>query len=170
MAAKKYLELASGRIKQKAATVTSAGAGNDGDLVALDATGKLDTTVMPVGFGSDTSSITASETLAAGDFVNVWDDASTPKIRKADATTEGKEADGFVLAAVTSGNPGTVYFEGTNNQLTSLTIGARYYLNTTAGGVTTTPPSTTANIVQYVGRAISATEISFEPGPAITVA
>lgn len=170
MAAKKFLRNIAGRITEVVATVVSAGAGNDGDIVALDSTGRLDNSVMPVGIGADTKSITASENLSAGDWVNIWNDAGTTKVRKADATTEGKEADGFVLSAVTSGNPATVYFEGTNNQNSGLTLGARYYLSTTAGGETATAPSTSGNVVQYLGKAVSATEISFEPDQPITVA
>lgn len=167
--AQKFLALVSGRLKELASLVVSAGAGDAGKIPALDGTGKLDNSVMPVGVGSDSKAIVASEALAAGDFINIWDDAGTPKVRKADATSEGKEADGFVLAGVTLGANATVYFEGTNTQLSTLTIGGRYYLNTTAGTVTATAPAATGNVVQYLGRAISATEISFEPSPAITV-
>ena len=170
MAAKKFLRNVAGRITEIIATVVSAGAGNDGDIPALDATGKLDSSVMPIGIGADTKSITASEALSAGDWVNVWDNAGTLSARKADATVAGKEADGFVLAAVTSGNPATVYFEGTNTQNAGLTLGGRYYLHTTAGGETTTAPSASGNVVQYLGKAISTTEISFEPDQPITVA
>lgn len=162
MAAKKYISFITGRLREIAATVVSLGAGNGGDLVALDDTGRLDASVLPVGLGADTATIAAFENLAAGDFVNVFDDAGTQKVRKADATTEGKEADGFVLSTATAGANALVYFEGSNTQRTGLTVGARYYLATTAGGVTTTPPSATGNVVQYLGRAISATAIAFE--------
>ena len=94
----------------------------------------------------------------------------TAKARKADATTAGKEANGFVLSAVTLGNNATVYFDGTDTQLSSLTPGAVYYLATTAGGVTDTPPSGSGNVLQRVGRALSATELTFEPGEPITLA
>lgn len=171
MAAKSFLRIVTGRITEIVATVISAGAGNDGDIVALDATGRLDTSVMPVGIGADTASITASENLSAGDFVNVWDSSGTIKVRKADATAAGKESDGFVLSSATSGNPALVYFEGTNTQLTSLTLGARYYLDSTAGAaVATTPPSASGNVVQYLGRAISATALSFEPSEGVILA
>lgn len=170
MAAKKFLRNIAGRITEVVGVVVSAGAGNDGDIPALDSTGKLDTSVMPTGIGADTKSITASESLSAGDWVNVWDDAGTIKVRKADATTAGKEADGFVLSAVTSGNAATVYFEGTNTQNSGLTLGARYYLHTTAGSETSTAPSGSGNVVQYLGKAVSATEIAFEAGEPITLA
>lgn len=168
--ADKPIHLVSGRLTQVEATVSSAGVGNAGDIVALDGTGKLDLTVMPVGLGADLKSIIASESLASGDFVAVWNDTGTPKARKADATTAGKEADGFVKDAVTSGQSALVYFEGANTSLTGLTPGARYYLHTTAGGVSSTPPSASGNVVQYLGRAISTTELSFEPDVGILLA
>ncbi|MGQ0621849.1 MAG: hypothetical protein ACT4QA_18335 [Panacagrimonas sp.] len=168
MAAKKYLSFLAGRTKEVTATVVSAGAANDGDLPALDSTGRLDTSVMPVGIGADTASIVASEALSAGDFVNVFDNAGSIRVRKADATTEGKEADGFVLEAVASAATATVYFEGSNTQRSGLTLGAFYYLGTTAGGVTTTAPTATGNVAMLVGRAISATTISFEPSAPVT--
>jgi hypothetical protein len=151
-------------------TITSAGAGDSGKVVQLDAAGRIDTSMMPVGVGADTATVATSENLAAGDIVNIWNDGGTAKARKADATAEGKEAIGFVLAGVTSPANATVYFEGTITGLTSLTPGARYYASTTAGAVTATAPSTAANVVQLVGTAITSTTLSFEPGNPITIA
>ena len=168
--AQKFLRLLSGVISELEGLVTSAGAGDAGKIPALDATGKLDNSLMPVGIGADSKILPASENLAAGDLVNVWNDSGTAKARKADATTAGKEANGFVLSAVTLGNNATVYFDGTDTQLSSLTPGAVYYLATTAGGVTDTPPSGSGNVLQRVGRALSATELTFEPGEPITLA
>jgi len=125
--------------------------------------------MMPVGIGADTATITASETLAAGNWVNVWNDASTAKVRKADATTAGKEAHGFVLAAFSSGAPATVYFEGANTAVTGLTPGPQF-LNTTAGGATGTAPSGSGNVVQNVGVATSATSLNFQLGTPIVLA
>lgn len=142
---------------------SSAGAGDAAKLPLLDANGRLDNTMMPVGIGADTASIVTSENLTAGNLVNIYDNAGTPTARKADATTTGKEAHGFVLAGTTSPAAATVYFEGRITGLTSLTPGARQYLNTTAGGLTSTAPSTTGNVVQCVGTAVTATELNFEP-------
>lgn len=50
---------------------SSAGAGDAGKVVALDGSGRIDNTMMPVGIGADTATITASEALSAGDFVNI---------------------------------------------------------------------------------------------------
>ena len=168
MAAKKFLRLVAGVFTEIAATVTSSGASNDGDLVALDSSGRLDNSVMPVGIGADTKSIPASEALAAGDWVNVWNSTGA-KVRKADATTAGKEAHGFVLSAVVSGNPATVYFEGTNTQVTGQTPGP-VYLQTTAGTGGATIPSASGNVVQNLGVALSATEVNFERGTPVVLA
>lgn len=148
---------------------TSAGAGDAGKLPKLDASGKLDNTMMPTGVGADSQSITASEALTAGP-VNVWNDTGTLKVRKADATTAGKEANGFVTGSVSNGASATVYFDGTMTGLTGLTIGADYFLSTTAGGYVTTAPSSSGNIVQRVGKALSTTTMSFQPSNPITLA
>ena len=168
MAAKKFLRLVNGVLTEIFGVQTSAGAGNAGDLVSLDDSGRIDNSMMPVGIGADTATITASETLAAGDWVNVWSDSGA-KVRKADATTAGKEAHGFVLAAVTSGNPATVYFEGTNTQVSGQTPGP-VFLQTTAGVGGPTVPSASGNVVQQIGVAVSATAVNFERGVPVTLA
>lgn len=148
---------------------SSAGAGDSGKIPALDGTGRLDSTFMPVGIGADTASIVASENLAAGDFVNVYNSTGA-KVRKADATAEGKEAHGFVLSAVTLGNPATVYFEGTNTAVTGQTPGV-VYLSTTAGQAVSSVSSYVAgNVVQVIGFAVSATAINFQSRSALTLA
>ena len=168
MAAKKFIRLVAGALTEIAGVVTSAGAGNDGDIPALDATGRLDTSVMPVGIGADTAAITASEALAAGDFVNIWDSTGF-KVRKADATVAGKEAHGFVLAAVASAATATVYLEGPNTQVTAQTAG-KVYLQTTAGIGGSTVPSASGNVVQIIGVATSATVTNFSYTPPVTLA
>lgn len=167
--ADKYIKLSNGRLAEQAAVETSAGAGDAGKIVALSGDGRLDPSVMPAGIGADVATVVASENLSAGDFVNIWDDAGSVKVRKADSSSAGYEADGFVLDAVTSGQNASVYFEGRNTGKSGLTIGARYYLGAT-GGVTTTPPSAGGNVVQFLGRAISATAITFEGTDGVIVA
>lgn len=140
---------------------TSAGAGDSGKLPSLDGSGRLDNSFMPVGIGADTAAIATSETLAAGDFVNIWDSTGA-KVRKADATTAGKEAHGFVLSAFTHPTTATVYFEGTNTAVSGKTPGVQF-LQTTAGTSGSTAPSSSGNVVQKLGVAVSATAINFEP-------
>jgi len=152
------------------ATNTSSGAGDADKIPQLDAAGLLSLTMMPVGIGPDTKSVVTSENLAAGNLVNVWNDGGTLKARKADATAEGKEANGFVLAGVTSPTAALVYFDGIITGLSSLTPGARYYLDTTAGGIVSTALTGSGNVDQFVGVAVSDTELSFEPDDGITIA
>lgn len=168
MAAKKYLSMVSGLITEIAGIVTSAGAGDDGKFPVLDATGKLDNSFMPPGIGADTQVITASEALAAGDLVNVWNSTGA-KVRKADATVSGKEAHGFVLAAVLSSGAATVYFEGSNTGVTGLTPGVQY-LQTTAGTAGATPPSGSGNVVQRVGFATAAAVLNFNSEEPVVLA
>lgn len=147
---------------------SSAGAGDSGKVVALDAGGRIDSTMMPLGIGADTGIVTASEALAAGDLVNIWSSAGG-KARKADASVAGKEAHGFVQAAVANGAPATVYFEGTNVNVTGQTPGP-VFLSTTAGLATTTAPSAPGNVVQRVGFAVSATAFNFQSQPPVVLA
>lgn len=169
MAAPRYLNLVSG-VQTQVVAATAGGAGNEEKIPALDATGLLALTMMPTGLGPDVETIQASENLAAGDFVQVWDNAGATRVRKADASN-GRAADGFVIAAVTSGQNATVYFEGSNTQLSSLTGGTIYYLSAiTAGAVTATPPSTAGQIVQRLGKAVSATRLNAEMAAPVTLA
>lgn len=166
---KKFIKNNAGTLTEEAALIDSAGAGDAHRLVALDASGRIDASMMPSGIGADTASVASSENLAAGDLVNVWNDAGSPKVRKADATTAGKEAHGFVLAAVTSPANATVYFEGTNAQVTGMTAGP-LFLSTTPGLATSTAPSAAGNVVQRVGLATAATSMNFEAGTPVVLA
>jgi len=202
MAASKLLDIVSGQLTQRAASQTSAGAGDAGKVVALTddgylsetmfplgevvdesagvgdagkvvklgADGLIDDSMMPVGFGADTASILTSENLSAGDLVNVYSDGGVAKCRKADATSAGKEANGYVLASTTSGQNASVYFEQRITGLSGLTDGSIYYLSTTAGGYTTTEPSSSGNVVQRIGRAVSDSVLLFMPGDPVTLA
>ena len=194
MAAPRFLAWLSGRFKQVAAIATSAGAGDadkipatgaggyldpsllnaaetgNSKVVMTKSDGTLDSSIMPSGIGADTATVTTSEDLASGDLVNIYDNAGTATARKADADAEGKECHGFVLAASTSGNNATVYFEGKITGLSGKTPGARQYMSTTAGQLTESCPSTSGNVAQCVGVAVSATVVSFEAQEPVTVA
>lgn len=168
--ANRYLKQVSGVLTEQEATVVSAGAGDAGEIVALDAAGRLDTSVMPSGIGADTSSIQASEALTAGNLVNIHDVAAAFRVRKADAAGgEGKRAHGFVLAGVSGGAQATVYFEGLNTQVTSVTPGTLYLSGSTPGGFTATAPTTAGHIVQPIGVGVASTAINFEAGVPIVL-
>lgn len=194
MAAPRFLANITGRIKMVVAIVTSAGAGDAEKIpstnasgvldpsiinaattginktVLTDGTGRLDASIMPVGVGADTLSVVASEILAAGDIVSIWNNAGTANVRKADGTAEGKEVHGFVLSGFAASATALVYNEGKITGLSGLTIGARYYMTTTAGTISATAPAAAGNVSQFVGVAISATTLNFEPDEPITVA
>jgi hypothetical protein len=165
----KFIKLNNGRLTEEVveSLAQTTGAADADILVRTGTDGKLDPSLMPSGMGADVLTVTASENLSAGDFVNVHSGG----VRKADAATAGKEADGFVLDAVSSGQPATVYFEGRNTGLTALTVGARYYLSAaTAGAATDTPPAASGNVVQFLGRASEATSIAFEATDGVILA
>lgn len=199
MPAPKILKQVSGTLTEEQTVATSAGAGSADKVVALnpsglvdntmlplvaastgapdankvpklDGTGRLDGSVMPVGIGADTAQIVASEALSAGDIINVWNDAGTPKMRKADASAAGKAAMGFVLAAVANGATGTAYFEGSVTGLSGLTGGQRYLSTSTPGGTQAAAPTVANQVVQKVGFATSATVMNFNVGEPITLA
>jgi hypothetical protein len=168
--ADKYIKNNSGQLAEVEATTSSSGAGSAGKIVALDSAGKLDNTMMPTGIGATTKLAATTESLSAGDLVNLFNDSGTIKARKADASN-GRRAVGFVLSAVTSPNNATVYLDGTITGLTGLTPGAAYYLSgATAGAATATAPTTSGYISQEIGIALSATEINFEEQQPITLA
>lgn len=195
MSALKFLTLtATGVRTLVSAIVASAGAADANKVVATNASGVLadsiinaattgasktlktladgtiDASVLPSGVGADTATIVASEALAAGDVVNIWSNTGVANVRKADATTAGKRAHGFVLAAVALNGSATVYFEGRNTQVTGKTPGATQFLSTTPGLTTETAPSAAGNVVQDLGEAYSATAINFEAQAPITLA
>lgn len=168
--ADKPIQVINGKLTQVEATVISTGVAQAGDIPALDSNGKLDVSVLPTGVGPNVKVILASENIGAGKYVNIYDNAGTPNVRLAD-NSNSREAHGFVKDAVTSGSNATVYFEGTNDDLSGLTPGARQYLGT-AGGVTVTPPTFGggAQISQLVGTAISATEIDTDIDDCVVLA
>ena len=161
MAVNKYIVNSAGTLTEQVAPAISAGAADAGKLPALNSSGKLDSTFMPSGVGADTDAIAASEALSAGAYVNVWNNSGVFNVRNADATVVGKEAHGYVLAAFASSATATVYFEGTNTQVTGQTAG-RVYLSTTPGIGSATAPSGSGNVVQVIGYAVAATQVNFQ--------
>ncbi len=161
MAGNKYISLTTaGQQQEVSAVQSSAGAGDAGKIPALDASGVLDSTMLPPGTGSASQTFTASEALTAGALVNIF----TSGVRNANATDGTKPAMGFVTASFASAATATVFFPGQIvTGLTGLTVGAPVFLSATAGAVTNTAPVTAGNLVQQVGYALSATSIVFQP-------
>lgn len=167
MAAPRFLQLVAGRITEIIAVATG-GAGSEEKIVSTDASGRIDSTLMPTGIGADTANVLASEALAAGDLVNVYNNAGTANVRKADATAAAKEAHGFVLQAVSSGSQATVYFEGTDAGQTGMTPGPQFLSTSTPGRVQAAAPTVAGQIVQKVGFATAAGALNFQYNEPIT--
>jgi hypothetical protein len=137
---------------------TSTGASDSGEFIVAGPSGTIDPSFFPNGFGPDVTTFVAGEALTAGNFVYI---NATGQVLKADAALPAKAARGYVLSNVANAANATVYFDEANTAVTGLTPGATYYLSTTPGGVTTTPPATNGSgqIIQELGFASSATNI-----------
>lgn len=162
MTTNRFMTLINGIRTIVTAISTSAGATDANKIVATETTGRLHISLMPTGIGASTEVVTTSEALAAGDLVNIWNNAGTRNVRKADAGN-GRFANGFVTASVASAQPATVFLQGQNTAVTGQVAGTILFLSaTTPGAVTATAPSAVGNIVQEVGIALSATSLLFE--------
>lgn len=164
MAVQKLLALSGAKRKEIVPVTSSAGAADGGKIAALDlTTGKWHPSLLPAGVGPEIRSIMTSEALIIGP-VNIYNNAGTLNVRKADATSEAKKADGFVLQSYLSGVLADVYIEdGIISGLVGLTIGAEYFLGDTPGTIVAAAgiPTVAGHIIQPLGKALSATELQF---------
>jgi len=121
-------------------------------------------------YGDRAQAMTAMEALAADDFVHIHVEAGAAKLRKADASDDTRPCEGYVPAAIADDAVGTVLLPGTViDTLAGLTPGSTYYLSTAAGGITDVAPSGAGELVQVVGKALSATKLLFNPQAGITL-
>lgn len=159
MAGNKYLSVGSAGEQQEVTSVqASAGAGDASKIVALNAAGLIDQTMLAE---AQTISILPSEALSAGAFINIYNNAGVTSARNADNTAVAKKAHGFVTAGYASGVAATVFLsDGPNTAVTALTVGVEYFLGT-AGGIVVgaSIPTSTGSIVQRLGVSKSATEL-----------
>ena len=144
------------------------GAGSANAIPALGVNGTFDVTMLPSGVGPDTYLMTASEAITAGSLVNIWNNSGAFGVRNADNSATGKEAHGFVLAAVAANAQATVYLGGINTSASGLTPGDQFL--GAAGATTATPPTAAGAVVQRVGVALAATALQFDPLPPILLA
>jgi len=111
----------------------------------------------------------ASEDVGSGLFGNIHSSTGA-KVRKANATDGTKPCDCYVPTAITSGDDGTVYGPGCLiSGLSGLTAGADVWLDATGGGWTHTAPSGAGNLVQRLGKAVSSTQMFFNPQPGVVL-
>jgi hypothetical protein len=158
MAAPKYLkrDATSGHVSEVISTETGPAAEV---VVSTTSGGTIDPTLLPV---SGASSAIAGENIPAGGYVYIKLSGSpaVPSLFKAVWSSGGNQAIGFVLTSWTTGQTATYYDSGANSGLTGLTVGSRYYGDsTTAGGVTTTVPTGAGTISQFLGTASSTTSL-----------
>jgi hypothetical protein len=166
--AHKFVQYWNGFLQEFLPLKQSSGAGDADKIVATGADGRIDPSLMPTGFESQVKLFPASEDLAAGNLVNIWDDSGTLKLRVADASLS-RPADGYVKSAALTGANASMYLEGVNNQVSGLTVGRVWLGN--AGAVTNTPPvSGSGGISQIVGSTLATTELEFEPNDPVILA
>ena len=163
MAVQHFFAMVAGKLTRVFGIQSSAGASDGGKIPALDDTGRLSTTMMPVGVGPATQNVVTSEAIGAGKYVNLYSNAGVITARLAD-NSNAREAHGFVVTAFSSGATALVYpMDSPNTALSTLTPGAEYWLGT-AGGVLSTPLDATdagnaGKVSQQLGVAKSATEM-----------
>lgn len=155
-----YLAPDSSGVPQSTPFLTSSsGAGDAGKPVQTDTNGQLHPTLFGNVSRASTGG-TAAESISAGAHVYFASDG----VRNADASDTAKAATHYVEAAYSVGATVTAYSEGVQTGLTGLTTNASYFLSgSTPGAATTTPPTTSGHIVQFLGKAKSTTERTFQP-------
>jgi hypothetical protein len=109
-----------------------------------------------------TITATAGEALAFGDFVYYkWSDK---KVWKASASTYATaRTRGIVVQAITADGTGKILIDGIIRNDTWTWTSAEVWLSTTAGVGTSTQPSTKGNQIQFLGTALTATQLLFKP-------
>lgn len=164
----KILTLLNGRPTNVTPITVSAGAASAAQVFQTDATGKIDSSFMPVGVMADSVLITAFEALSAGDYVNIYSNAGTANVRRAQASSLTLEAHGYVLSAVAAAGVATVYYDDNNTSVTGLTPGLQFLSDTAFGKSQIAPPTVAGTIVQIVGIASSATAVHVRFGDSYT--
>lgn len=109
-----------------------------------------------------TFDLVAAETIAAGQLVGI-NSAGTLNLADADATHSASatnRAIGFAVRGGAAGATIAVSPIGTVSGLSGLTAGGIAYLSATAGGYTTTQPTTATHTVQMVGIATSTSSVA----------
>ena len=102
--------------------------------------------------------LNSSAAESVGDFVYI---SALDVVTQADATDNTKPAELLIIEKPTA-TTATCVSTGDHNIFSGLTSGSIYYLSTTPGAITTTPPNGSGNIVQEVGVAISTTTLTVD--------
>lgn len=144
---------------------TSSGSGDASKMVRTNSAGKLDLSLIPPGVGAPTLSIVCSESVTAGQLLNIHN-SSGLKVRRADASN-GRAAHVFTLTTHAANETVTVYGPGQElTGLTGLSIGSAYVLSYTTAGAVLLEANyvpATGRGYQFVGFASSTTSLLFLP-------
>lgn len=167
MPVKDYIRRIAGRDVKTPFTVVGGTTAQGGDGVGLDDNGLLDISLFPPSIDrADAVDGTAAGALPARAMVYFPGDGTI--VLATAAAGSAKDAMGFVLAASANGAPARAFTEpGTLIPgFSGLTPGAPYYLSETAGQITPTAVSGTGGkLDQFIGYAVSATVLKYDPEP-----
>lgn len=99
-------------------------------------------------------------TVAVGDAVYM---SAPSTVDKANASSVSTAPAIGIVSSKPSGTTAYVRVSGSISGFVGLATGQKYFLGTTAGGVTTTPVDTPGNIAQVIGVATSTTTLMINP-------
>jgi hypothetical protein len=108
--------------------------------------------------------VEASETIAANALISLHNAAGSLRVRNANATNNTRPADGYCSTenGILIGAVGEVVLSsGVISDLVGLVVGQRYYLTTANGQFAVAPAVAAGNIEQYIGIAITTTDLYF---------
>lgn len=166
----KYFDWITGKATLVLPVTTSAGAGDATKMAQLDSNGKWDQSLMPAGLTPDQKTANANGAISARDLCYV---EAAGTIARASAASGGFESIGWATAAALSGAPVTIQMEGIIAGLSGLTPGSAYYLSDVTPGALMIAPGPTTSLTgklgQFIGTALSATELTFEPERAVVL-
>ena len=175
MATQKVLVLnANNQPQQLTPNVTSAGSGDSGKLIALNADGKVDNSMLYV---SGETTYTAKSAISAGTFVNVTNVSGTGQAQMALAADATKPCNAFSPSAVSSSAVGEFVFGGqitvllaqTGYTFTAANIDQEVFLDPTNAGmcVPASTAFTAGQLVNVLGQIVQVSgsnmTISFNP-------
>jgi len=110
---------------------------------------------------------TTFEAVSLGDALYMRTSDGQVGLAQADGTADEALVVGFADAAAASGTTVKVLVAGIKTMGFTVDPGDIYYLSTTAGAITTTPPSTAGQFVTRVGEGATTTDFSIQLEPPI---
>jgi hypothetical protein len=119
----------------------------------------------------ETITVIATEAIADGDFVNIWNNNGVRQARLASATNASKPAHGFATAAAGLGSSATIALRGANTHIpggtfTLFNLGANAFLSPTVPGKSTSiRPTGSGQVVQILGTIDDISLINFSEKP-----